>query len=326
MIPPRCTVNNNLNASGPVDLADAVDIRSKDNLHTGAIPCPVPRRSGTCSPATRRDAAACDAAKVSPVVAQLLLNRESHRPSRGAPVPRRPLAGLHPPLALPGSPRRPSGSRGRRREAEDLRLRRLRRGRRHRHRHPAPRCSNDSGPTSSSTRPLRLAEGYGLNCEKLRELARAGVSLVVTVDCGIASIAEAEVAREVGLELIVTDHHEMKVGLDGPLLPAAAVLVHPRLPGAAYPFGDLSGAGVAFKLAWAVAQRASGSEKVAPGAARVPARRGRPGRAGAGRRRGAAPRREPHPRPARAGAHPHEPVDRAAGAARSGGVKPDERR
>jgi hypothetical protein len=61
--------------------------------------------------------------------------------------------------------------------------------------------------------------------DKLRELARSDVSLVVSVDCGIASIAEAEVAREVGLELIVTDHHEMKVGLDGPLLPAAATIV-----------------------------------------------------------------------------------------------------
>ena len=68
---------------------------------------------------------------------------------------------------------------------------------------------------------------------------------MVSVDCGIASLAEAEVAREVGLELIITDHHEMKMGLDGrPLLPPAAVLVHPRLPAPTpYPFGDLSGAG-----------------------------------------------------------------------------------
>jgi single-stranded-DNA-specific exonuclease len=112
---------------------------------------------------------------------------------------------------------------------------------------------------------MRLSEGYGLNAERLRELARVGVSLVVSVDCGIASVAEAEVAREVGLELIVTDHHEMKTGLDGPVLPQAAVLVHPRLPcPTPYPFGDLSGAGVALKLAWAVAQRASGSERVSP--------------------------------------------------------------
>jgi single-stranded-DNA-specific exonuclease len=110
--------------------------------------------------------------------------------------------------------------------------------------------------------PLRLSEGYGLHSDKLRELVRGDVSLVVSVDCGIASLAEAEVAKELGLELIVTDHHEMKTGLDGPLLPLAATLVHPRLPGSTYPFGDLSGAGVALKLAWAIAQQASGAERV----------------------------------------------------------------
>jgi single-stranded-DNA-specific exonuclease len=112
--------------------------------------------------------------------------------------------------------------------------------------------------------PLRLSEGYGLNADKLRDLVRSQVSLVVSVDCGIASLAEAEVAKELGLELIITDHHEMKTGLNGPLLPMAATVVHPRLPGSTYPFGDLSGAGVALKLAWAIAQRASGSEKVNP--------------------------------------------------------------
>jgi single-stranded-DNA-specific exonuclease len=79
------------------------------------------------------------------------------------------------------------------------------------------------------------------------------------VDCGIASLEEADEARKLGLELIVTDHHEMK-----DRLPDAEVLVHPRLPGSAYPFDGLSGAGVAFKLAWAIAQRASGGERVNP--------------------------------------------------------------
>ncbi len=107
--------------------------------------------------------------------------------------------------------------------------------------------------------PDRLDEGYGLNAEALRALASRGASLVVTVDCGIASVAEAAVARELGLELVVTDHHAFAAGL-----PAADVLVHPRLPGTAYPFGDLCGAGVAFKLAWAIATRASGSKQVTP--------------------------------------------------------------
>ena len=76
--------------------------------------------------------------------------------------------------------------------------------------------------------------------------------------CGIASLAEAEEARRLGLELIITDHHEFKE-----TLPNADVLVHPRLPAGDYPFGSLCGSGVAFKLAWALCQLASGGgEKV----------------------------------------------------------------
>src|SRR5262245_7722928 len=105
--------------------------------------------------------------------------------------------------------------------------------------------------------PNRLDEGYGLNADALRSLKDSGVGVVVTVDCGITGVAEAEAARALGLELIVTDHHELTE-----VLPAAAVLVHPRLPGSTYPFCGLSGSGVAFKLAWALAQRASGTARV----------------------------------------------------------------
>jgi single-stranded-DNA-specific exonuclease len=104
--------------------------------------------------------------------------------------------------------------------------------------------------------PNRLEEGYGLNGEALRNLAQRGTSVVVSVDCGINSVEEAEVAREVGIELIITDHHE-----PGPTLPRATI-VHPRLPGTVYPFGSLCGAGVALKLAWALCQRASQSKRV----------------------------------------------------------------
>jgi single-stranded-DNA-specific exonuclease len=107
--------------------------------------------------------------------------------------------------------------------------------------------------------PDRFEEGYGLNADALTTLAGKGTHLVVTVDCGIASVAEARRARELGLELIVTDHHSF-----ADTLPEADVLVHPRLPGTDYPFGDLCGAGVAFKLAWAIATRASGATKVTP--------------------------------------------------------------
>ncbi|MCA9173178.1 MAG: single-stranded-DNA-specific exonuclease RecJ [Planctomycetales bacterium] len=107
--------------------------------------------------------------------------------------------------------------------------------------------------------PNRLDEGYGLHADSLRSLAERGSQLVISVDCGIGSVQEAEVARELGLELIVTDHHEM-----GDQLPAAAAIVHPRLPGHAYPFGGLCGAGVALKLAWGLCQRASDAQKVSP--------------------------------------------------------------
>jgi single-stranded-DNA-specific exonuclease len=105
--------------------------------------------------------------------------------------------------------------------------------------------------------PHRIEEGYGLNDDALRTLASQGAQMVVTVDCGIGSVTEAQTAKEVGIELIITDHHE-----PSPELPDASVIVHPRLPGTAYPFGYLSGAGVALKLAWALCRRASGSKKV----------------------------------------------------------------
>ncbi|HEV3025341.1 MAG TPA: single-stranded-DNA-specific exonuclease RecJ [Pirellulales bacterium] len=105
--------------------------------------------------------------------------------------------------------------------------------------------------------PHRIEEGYGLNHEAIKTLAGQGAKLVVTVDCGIGSVEHAQTARQLGLELIVTDHHE-----PGPELPEAAAIVHPRLPGERYPFAGLSGAGVAFKLAWALCQQASGAKKV----------------------------------------------------------------
>jgi len=107
--------------------------------------------------------------------------------------------------------------------------------------------------------PDRFEEGYGLNAEALETLRGRGAALVVTVDCGIASVAEAARARALGLELVITDHHAF-----GDALPEADVLVHPRLPGSAYPFGELCGAGVAFKLAWAIAVRHCGARQVTP--------------------------------------------------------------
>ncbi len=105
--------------------------------------------------------------------------------------------------------------------------------------------------------PHRIDEGYGLNEEAVRKLAAQGADVVVTVDCGIASVAEAAIAAELGLTLIVTDHHHMAESL-----PRAAAIVHPGLPGGGYPFPGLCGAAVALKLAWAVCQLASQNKRV----------------------------------------------------------------
>lgn len=104
--------------------------------------------------------------------------------------------------------------------------------------------------------PSRLEEGYGLNSETLRKLKSQGTDMVVTVDCGITAVAEAETARDLGLELVISDHHTFAEALPN------ATLVHPGLPGTAYPFLGLSGSGVALKLAWAVCKRASGATRV----------------------------------------------------------------
>ncbi len=118
-------------------------------------------------------------------------------------------------------------------------------------------CLQLFGAKASFYVPNRIDEGYGLNDDALRTLAERGAEMIVTVDCGIASLNEARTARELSLELIVTDHHEMAAEL-----PDAAAIVHPRLPGHQYPFTGLSGAGVAFKLAWALCQRACQAKRV----------------------------------------------------------------
>ncbi len=105
--------------------------------------------------------------------------------------------------------------------------------------------------------PNRIDEGYSLNGDALRKLVERGTDMVVTVDCGVASVAEATLAKELGLTLIVTDHHQL-----AETLPAAAVIVHPALPESEYPFAGLCGAAVAFKLAWAICQCASDGKKV----------------------------------------------------------------
>jgi single-stranded-DNA-specific exonuclease len=107
--------------------------------------------------------------------------------------------------------------------------------------------------------PHRLEEGYGLNSEALRTLRNDGAQLVISVDCGISAREPAAEARALGLDLIVTDHHLPESGAE---LPPALAVVHPQLGGSRYPFGELCGAGVAWKLAWRFATTWCGSRRV----------------------------------------------------------------
>lgn len=100
--------------------------------------------------------------------------------------------------------------------------------------------------------PGRLEEGYGLNAIALRQLSAEGVKLIVTVDCGITALEEAKLCRELGMDLVITDHHECKQ-----TLPDAVAVVDPHRPDCTYPHRNLSGVGVAFKLAAAL----SGSQE-----------------------------------------------------------------
>lgn len=95
--------------------------------------------------------------------------------------------------------------------------------------------------------PGRLEEGYGLNPIAIRQLHDEGVKLIVTVDCGITAVNEAELCRKLGIDLVITDHHECKQ-----TLPAAIAVVDPHRPDGGYPHKNLSGVGVAFKLASAL--------------------------------------------------------------------------
>jgi len=105
--------------------------------------------------------------------------------------------------------------------------------------------------------PHRCAEGYGLNAEALRELASNDIDTVITVDCGVSAVEETRLARELGLEVIVTDHHEPgehQVDVD--------FVLNPKLPECNLGSDKLCGAGVAFKLAWAIGQRLSPGTRV----------------------------------------------------------------
>lgn len=113
--------------------------------------------------------------------------------------------------------------------------------------------------------PNRFRFGYGLSPEIVAVAARSAPGLIVTVDNGISSIAGVDAARSAGIEVLVTDHH-----LPGAVLPAAAVIVNPNLPGSRFPSRNLAGVGVAFYVLAALGRALE--ERGLAGAAKVPAR------------------------------------------------------
>ena len=93
--------------------------------------------------------------------------------------------------------------------------------------------------------PHRYDEGYGLNEDAVREVKKEGCSLMITVDCGITSVNEVRLANELGMDVILTDHHQPPI--DNP--PPAYAIISPKVPGNEYPYTDLAGVGLAFKVA-----------------------------------------------------------------------------
>ncbi len=95
--------------------------------------------------------------------------------------------------------------------------------------------------------PDRIEEGYGISTYAVNILRERGVSLIITVDCGVTAAAEARAAAELGMDMVITDHHECQGEL-----PAAAAVVDPKRPDCPYPYKHLAGVGVAFKLVCAM--------------------------------------------------------------------------
>ncbi|MGA2583805.1 MAG: single-stranded-DNA-specific exonuclease RecJ [Tepidisphaeraceae bacterium] len=199
--------------------------------------------------------------KLSPLLAQMLLNRGIENPEDARAFLNPSLNGLADPALLPGM-----------RQAAE----RIAKAVRDRQRIVIYGDYDVDGITATSILwhaitllggdvhtyiPHRIDEGYGLNSEALAQIIDGGAQLVVTVDCGITAIEPARIAKERGVDLIITDHHEWH-GTE-PILPDCFAIVHPRLPGEkAYPNPYLCGAGVAFKLAWGIGQAAGGAARV----------------------------------------------------------------
>lgn len=98
--------------------------------------------------------------------------------------------------------------------------------------------------------PHRMIDGYGLSLSSLDQIKANGTTLIISVDCGVNALEEIEAINAMGMEIIITDHHNPKEEL-----PKAAAIINPKLPGSPYPFPHLAGVGVAYKLLMAVYER-----------------------------------------------------------------------
>ena len=115
---------------------------------------------------------------------------------------------------------------------------------------------NNIGIDAAYTIPNRLDEGYGLNKDAVKRIADEKYKLMITVDCGISGIEEVDYANSLGIETIVTDHHEP---LDS--LPNAIAVIDPKIKSSKYPFNQLAGVGVVFKLIQAIGKKLNIDEK-----------------------------------------------------------------
>jgi len=97
--------------------------------------------------------------------------------------------------------------------------------------------------------PNRENEGYGINIMAVNKISKSGTKLMITVDCGITAIGEVELAKTLGMDVVVTDHHLCKEKI-----PSAIAVIDPKRPDSEYPFDSLAGVGVAFKLVLSVAK------------------------------------------------------------------------
>lgn len=112
------------------------------------------------------------------------------------------------------------------------------------------RCLRKLGANVSYRLPHRIEDGYGLREKFIHEFARLGVKIAITVDNGISCFQEVEIANAAGIDVIITDHHTIPEKI-----PNAFAILHPKLPNSGYPFAELTGAGVALKLAQALFSR-----------------------------------------------------------------------